>query len=105
MATVFNILIIIASILLILVVLVQNSKGGGISSNFTSGGQIMDVKRSTDFIEKATWGLAIALVVFCLGSTMNLDKGAQVQNKSVMEESIDADETGDLPMEEAPSAE
>lgn len=103
MATVFNILIIIASVLLILVVLVQNSKGGGISSNFTSGGQIMDVKRSTDFIEKATWGLAIALVIFCLGSTMNLDKGTPMQNKSVMEESIEGDAATDMPVDESPA--
>jgi preprotein translocase subunit SecG len=59
---IFSILIIIVCVLLILVVLVQNSKGGGIQSQFGAATQIMGVKRGTEFIEKATWGLAIALI-------------------------------------------
>ena len=55
----FIILIIIASILLIGVVLIQKSKGGGLASGFASGNQMMGVRKTTDFIEKATWGLAI----------------------------------------------
>jgi preprotein translocase subunit SecG len=61
--------IIIICALLILVVLVQNSKGGGISSNFSAANQIMGARRGTDFIEKATWTLAILLFVFSLLST------------------------------------
>lgn len=53
-----SILILIASILLILIVLVQNSKGGGLASGFSSSNQIMGVRKTTDFLEKATWGLA-----------------------------------------------
>src|SRR3954467_13750206 len=60
---IFSILIVIVCILLILVVLVQNSKGGGIQSQFGAATQIMGVKRGTEFIEKATWGLAITLIV------------------------------------------
>ena len=64
MYTIFAILIIIASVLLVLVVLVQNPKGGGLSSSFGggSGNQIMGAKKTTDFLEKATWTLAIALI-------------------------------------------
>ena len=69
MQAILTIAIIIVCILLILVVLVQNSKGGGISSNFSAANQIMGARRGTDFIEKATWTLAILLLVFSLLST------------------------------------
>ena len=62
--TLFVILIVIASILMIGIVLIQESKGGGLASNFSSSNQIMGVRKTTDFIEKATWALAIAMVVF-----------------------------------------
>ena len=45
------------------IVLIQESKGGGLSSNFSAGNQLAGVRKTTDFIEKATWGLAIAMVV------------------------------------------
>lgn len=63
---IFSVLIIIVSLLLILVVLVQNSKGGGIQSQYGAATQIMGVKRGTEFIEKATWGLAIVLIALCI---------------------------------------
>lgn len=59
----FSILIIIVCFLLVAVVLVQNSKGGGIQSQYGAATQIMGVKRGTEFIEKATWGLAIVLIL------------------------------------------
>ncbi|MFW6370279.1 MAG: preprotein translocase subunit SecG, partial [Bacteroidota bacterium] len=58
-----SVLIIIAAIFLILIVLVQNSKGGGLAANFQSSNQIMGVRRTADFLEKATWTLATVLVV------------------------------------------
>ena len=68
----FVILILIAALLMIGIVLIQESKGGGLSSNFSAGNQLAGVRKTTDFIEKATWGLAIAMVVlsiFCAWST------------------------------------
>ena len=71
MYTVFAILIIVTSILLVLVVLVQNPKGGGLSSSFGGGAsQIMGAKNTTDFLEKATWTLAISLIVLTLASNI-----------------------------------
>ena len=64
-----SILIIIASLLLILVVFVQNPKGGGLSSDFGSAQQLGGVQRTSDFIEKATWGLAAAIMVCGLALT------------------------------------
>lgn len=61
--TLFVILIVIAALLMIGIVLIQESKGGGLASNFSSSNAIMGVRKTTDVIEKATWGLAISLVV------------------------------------------
>ena len=69
MQTILTIGIIIVCVLLVLVVLIQNSKGGGISSDFSAANQIMGARRGTDFIEKTTWTLAILLLVFSLLSS------------------------------------
>jgi preprotein translocase subunit SecG len=63
-----SILIMIICVLLTLVVLVQNSKGGGLASNFSSSNQFMGVRKTADFLEKATWTLAVALIALCLMS-------------------------------------
>ncbi len=68
MFTTLIILAIIVSILLILVVLIQNPKGGGIASNFSAANQIAGVKKTNEFVEKATWTLALSLVLLALGS-------------------------------------
>lgn len=69
MGTLISILLIIVSILLIFVVLIQNSKGGGLASNFASSNQVMGVRKTADFLEKATWTLAITLLVLSLATT------------------------------------
>jgi preprotein translocase subunit SecG len=66
MSTLISIAIVIVCILLILIVLVQNSKGGGLASSFSSSNQVMGVRKTADFLEKATWTLAIALLVLSL---------------------------------------
>lgn len=63
-----SVLILIACVLLSLVVLVQNSKGGGLASNFSSSNQFMGVRKTADFLEKTTWTLAIVLLVLSLFS-------------------------------------
>ena len=63
MYTLFVILIVLAAVLMICIVLIQESKGGGLASNFSASNQIMGVRKTTDVIEKATWGLAVAMVV------------------------------------------
>ena len=68
----FSIMIIVCAILLILIVLVQNSKGGGLASGFGQGNQVMGVKKTADFLEKATWTLAVGLVVFCLLASFSI---------------------------------
>lgn len=55
-------------VLLMIVVLVQNPKGGGIDSTFggSQANQVFGASRSTDLIEKITWGLAAALFALCV---------------------------------------
>ncbi|HLT88444.1 MAG TPA: preprotein translocase subunit SecG [Sphingobacterium sp.] len=66
MQTFLIVLIILASALLGFIVLIQNPKGGGLASGFAGSSNLMGVQRTGDFLEKGTWGLAIALMVFCL---------------------------------------
>ncbi len=63
------VLTLIAAVLLIGVVLIQKSKGGGLSSAFAGSNQIMGVRRTNNFIEKATWVLAGAICVLAVLST------------------------------------
>ena len=68
MYTLIIVLVILASILMCGIVLIQESKGGGLASGFSSSNQIMGVRKTTDFLEKATWGLAIIMVVLSVVS-------------------------------------
>lgn len=61
-------LTVLVSILLIIVVLVQKSKGGGLASSFAGSNQIMGVRRTNDFIEKATWTLAAVIGILAVVS-------------------------------------
>ena len=92
-----SVLILIVCVLLILVVLVQNSKGGGLASNFSSSNQIMGVRKTADFLEKATWTLAIALLVLSMvsifvipRSTGTTVKGTELQ-KQIEDNSVKSD--------------
>lgn len=64
------VLVAIVAVLLILVVLIQNSKGGGLSSEFSGAGttQMFGVKKTTDLLEQITWGLASAVILISLAS-------------------------------------
>jgi preprotein translocase subunit SecG len=74
MYTLATILIVLAAILMILIVLVQNSKGGGLVSGFSSSNQIMGVRKTTDFLEKTTWGLAVVIVLLSIVATGYVEK-------------------------------
>ena len=80
MTELFAILIIICALLLVLIILIQNPKGGGLSSSFGGGAsQMMGVKKTTDFLEKATWTLAIVFFILILGSTFTIDRKENTQ--------------------------
>ena len=100
MYTVVVILILIVSVLLGLIVLVQNSKGGGLVSNFGGANQMMGVRQTTDFLEKATWTLGGILVVLCLISSITLPKNSKEGAPKSEVESI----IPNLPSAEVPAA-
>lgn len=76
-----SILILIVSVLMVLIVLVQNSKGGGLASNFSASNQVMGVRQTADFLEKATWSMAIGLLILSLGATMAIPKFSAVEGQ------------------------
>ncbi len=83
MYLVVSILIVIAAVLLVLIVLVQNSKGGGLASNFQSSNQVMGVRKTTDFLEKATWTLSIAILVLSVTAAWTIDRGNGVAESEI----------------------
>ena len=81
-----SVLILIASILLILIVLIQNSKGGGLASGFSSSNQIMGVRKTTDFLEKATWGLIGFVVLLSIVITAFLPRHEQANQSEIRQQ-------------------
>lgn len=78
---------IITAVLLIIVVLAQNPKGGGLSSQFGGSGasQLMGVKKTTDFLEKATWTLAIVLMLLTMSSKFAFDGNDAIPTSPAIE--------------------
>lgn len=96
MQTILVVLIILSSILLSFFVLIQNPKGGGLVSGFAGGTNIMGVKRTGDFLEKMTWGLIIAIIVFALAlNVMPASSGAASGGRAG---DIEATSSGNIPM-------
>tara|TARA_Y100000739_G_C20514289_1_gene421047 strand:- start:703 stop:981 length:279 start_codon:yes stop_codon:yes gene_type:complete len=54
--------------------MIQNPKGGGLSSAFGGGNQIMGARKTSDFLEKTTWTLAIVLVSLALLSNFSIPR-------------------------------
>jgi preprotein translocase subunit SecG len=92
MTALFTILIVVVSVLLVLVILVQNPKGGGLSSAFGGDSPQMlgGVKKTTDFLDKATWSLVIALFVLVIGMNMVSTEAVEEQDTILQEQVEDA---------------
>ena len=76
----FVILMVIAALLMCFIVLIQNSKGGGLASGFSSSNAIMGVRKTTDFLEKATWGLAIFMVIMSIATAYVVPHSSAVKD-------------------------
>lgn len=91
----FIVLIIIASILIILAVLAQNPKSG-MAANFGASNQVMGVRETSNFLEKFTWIMAIAIVVLSLMASIAMSSFAnrsQRNTDKLLEEVIVENET------------
>jgi preprotein translocase subunit SecG len=83
-------LIILCCVLLLLVILVQNPKGGGLSSTFGEGNQFMGVKKTSDFLEKSNWTLALILVALTLLSNFAINRDKQNNQSEIINEVEDS---------------
>ena len=85
------IMIAIASILLILAVLVQSPKSG-MAANFGAANQTMGVRQTSDFLEKFTWAMIAAVVIFTLLSVVFAGKGKDgAESKEFTQEDVEDD--------------
>ena len=104
-------LILVASVLVILAVLVQNPKSG-MAANFGASNQVMGVRETTNFLEKFTWSMAIAIVVLSLAATLVMDRGLVADSnleiskdaKALQERVIESEAATTMPQAEIPSA-
>lgn len=83
----FVVIIVIASILITIAVLLQNSKGGGLASNFGAGNQTFGVRQAADILEKSTWILAAIIIVFSIAATAAISTrgGKTIDTKGILE--------------------
>ena len=80
------VLILIIAVLLVLVVLAQNSKGGGLSSQFGGAGasNIIGVKKTSDLLERLTWGFAIAVLALSVVVNIIMDRpGSAIESPNL----------------------
>ena len=104
-------LILAASVLVILAVLVQNPKSG-MAANFGASNQVMGVRETTNFLEKFTWAMAIAIVVLSLVATLAMDKSLVATSnsaitedaKALQERVIETEAPAAMPQAEIPAA-
>lgn len=75
------VLILIASVLIVLAVLVQSPKSG-MAANFGASNQVMGVRQTADFLEKFTWGMAVAILVLSLLATLAMDSHLVAESNS-----------------------
>ena len=100
--TIFLVLIVIVAVLLILIIMVQNPKGGGLSSSFGGQGSqsLGGVQNTTNFLDKSTWTLAIALLALILLSNFAITRDS-VDTKSELTKTInERDTSNDAPADD-----
>jgi len=88
MYVVFTVIIVVLAVLLVGIVLVQNSKGGGLASGFTGGNQVMGVRKTTETVEKLTWGFAGAIVFLSILAALSIPRQSTAVEQSQISEQV-----------------
>jgi preprotein translocase subunit SecG len=57
-----------------------------LASGFSSSNQIMGVRKTTDFVEKATWGFASAIIVLSIFASLSSSNSIQVKESAIKSE-------------------
>lgn len=97
-------LAVIVAILLAAIVLVQESKGGGLNSSAAGANALLGVRKTTDFVEKATWSLAGTLVVLAVLSSFFVAPHKTTADDLVSDMQTSAPAAPQLPGQAAPTA-
>ena len=102
------VLILVASVLMILAVLVQSPKSG-MASNFGASNQVMGVRQTADFLEKFTWGAAVAVLTLSLLSTVFIGGKLNKANNSAASSDLEllsepiTEQTVEMPQVQLPA--
>jgi preprotein translocase subunit SecG len=72
----------------------QNPKGGGLSTDFGAAQQIGGVKKTADFVEKATWSLAGFIAVASITMTLMYSTPTVQVEEEEPTEQVPTDNTG-----------
>ncbi|MCD8555063.1 MAG: preprotein translocase subunit SecG [Bacteroides graminisolvens] len=87
------ILMVVAAVLMCFIVLIQNSKGGGLASGFSSSNEILGVRKTTDVLEKLTWGLAVFMVIASIATAYVMPSASQQDGSVIMEQAQQEEKT------------
>lgn len=101
------VLIAIVCALLVLIILVQKPKGQGLGSSFGGGSANLlgGVQKTNKFLDQATWGLAIALLVLVLITNVGVvgdTQGPQVQEAPDSQIDDQLNEDNSIPFQSLP---
>ncbi len=97
---------ILVSILLIIVILMQSSKGGGLAGSFGGGsmGTVFGVRRTADFLSRATTILASIFIGLCLITNIFFLPGSKDNRESVIQRGTSTSAPRPVPPRAAPTA-
>ena len=97
---------IIVSILLIVVVLMQSSKGGGLAGSFGGGniGAVFGVRRTSDFLTRATTILASVFIILTLAINLFFLPGkSQGVRESIIQSGQSSVPPPQIPQQQVPA--
>ena len=103
MFTFLAIALLITAIILAGIILIQSSKGGGLAGNLSGGNQYMGVQKTTEGLEKITWGFATGLMVLAIFAAFALPAHNKTIAKETVKESKLKDNVSSMPQTMPPA--